>query len=641
LSAIVLLVIVLAGVGLWRMSETHQQVEQIVNQNTARLSLVHRMRDAVRDQLAILRLVLHLQDPQRQREEIQNAVRLEATFITAHNEFAAMPLTAEEQQILKRVRQLANRALNQVVGALDKNDRPAIKEMVALEPEIAGLQRSLTEGLDSLLALQQQETENAVTGSRKGFEFTRLHILVLASFVIGAGLMIAPLVIRKANRQAEERQHQAMYDAQTQLPNQPLLVDRLRQAVSTAHHEQRSFGLLRIDIDHFSEINRQFGRAIGDQVLQYVAACTQGCLSEPDTLARMEDDEFAVLSMTVIDLGQAISLAKKIRHSIGQPLEIAGQSLALSASVGVVMFPHHGEDSETLLSAAGEALRLAQQTPRGYRIYSADMKVGAEDRVALIHELHDAIVNSELTLHYQPKVDIGADRVSGVEALVRWQHPVNGLMVPDEFLPLAEQVNLIKPLTDWVLDTAMRQSQEWIRSGVTLPLSVKVTAASVQDPEFPRQMAARLARFALPAEIFEIELKDSIVQNDPPRMLDCLRQLKEMGFQIALGDFGTGDSPMMILTEYLVANIKLDKTLVRSMADNKGGIMAVRSAVNLGRTLGLQVVAKGVESQDSWDVLRGFGCNAAQGFYLSGPLPPVELVDWLHSSQWAGTTQSH
>jgi EAL domain-containing protein (putative c-di-GMP-specific phosphodiesterase class I) len=222
---------------------------------------------------------------------------------------------------------------------------------------------------------------------------------------------------------------------------------------------------------------------------------------------------------------------------------------------------------------------------------------------------------------------------------VRWQHPVNGLMAPEQFLPLAEQVGLTKPLTEWVLDQAMHQYQEWYQSGMHLPMSVKVTPASVQDPAFPKQMAARLERYGVPAANLEIELKETAAMTDPQQALECLRQLKEIGFQIAIGDFGTGDSPMLFLTEYLIANIKLDKTLVKSMAENKGGIMAVRSAVNLGRTLGLNVVAKGVENQDSWNVLRGFGCNAAQGFFLSGPLPPVELVDWLHTSRWASAAK--
>jgi EAL domain-containing protein (putative c-di-GMP-specific phosphodiesterase class I) len=303
------------------------------------------------------------------------------------------------------------------------------------------------------------------------------------------------------------------------------------------------------------------------------------------------------------------------------------------------MFPHHGDDPETLLSAAAEALRLAQSSRRGLRIYSADMKEGVEDRVALVHELHHAIASNELTLHYQPKVDIGADRVSGVEALVRWNHPVHGLMAPEQFIPLAEQVGLIKPLTDRVLDAALQQVQAWQQNGVRLPVSVKVTAASVEDPAFPKQMAARLERFGVPAANIEIELKETADITNPQQALDCLRQLKEMGFAIAIGDFGHGDSSMLFVTEYLVANIKLDRSLVQSMAESKGGIMAVRSAVNLGRTLGINVVAKGVENQDSWNVLRGFGCNAAQGFFMSAPLPPVELVDWLQTSPWAAAAK--
>lgn len=636
-SLIVLLMLVLAGVGLLRIAETNRQAEQIVSNHNVKTDLVHAMKDALRERKAITQLVLLLQDPFSQNDEYVKFSNQGAAFAAARTALEAMPLSPEERAILDRVRALAIKTQPFVSEAIEQammgNTDKAQK---LIETEIAGAQQSISVELDKLLELQKRETEIAVSDAKKAFENTRLHILVLGSFAIGLGLMVAPMVIRMANKQAQSLQQQAMFDGLTNLPNRMLFIDRLRQTVLTARHEQRAFGLFVVDLDHFKEINGTFGHSIGDQVLQYAAACIQSCLDEPDTLARMDGDEFAVLLMTVNDLDDAIAIAQKIRKAISEPFEISGRRLEITASIGVVMFPHHGDDPDVLLHEAGAAMHIAKKTKRGYRIYSEDMAHGTEDRVALLYELRQAIPNNELTLHYQPKIDFGANKVSGVEALVRWQHPTNGLMSAEQFIPLAEQIGLIKSLTDWVLDAALHQYDEWYRAGVRLPMSVKVPTASIQDPEFPDQMAKRLKEYDdAPASNFEIEIKETAVISEPARAMECLRKLKAMGFQIAIGDFGTGHSSMTYLTELLVANIKIDKSLVKDMAVNHGGTMVVRTTVNLGHTLGLKVVAKGVENQGSWDTLKGFGCDSAQGNYLSPPLPPAEFMDWLHTSQWA------
>jgi diguanylate cyclase (GGDEF)-like protein len=634
-SLIVLLMLVLAGVGLWRIAEANRQVEQVVNHHNVKTGLVHAMKDALRERRAIGSLLAALRDPFRQDDELRNFDNQAAAFATARAALEAMPGSAEESEIHARVRALAVETQPFVAQAIElaMNGYTTQAQRLA-ETRIAGAQRSIALELDKLLELQKRESALAVSDARKAFETTRLHMLVLGSFAVALGLMIAPVVVRKANRQAQALQQQAMYDGLTRLPNRLLFADRLRQSLLSARHEQRAFALLAIGLDRFQEINASFGRETGDQVLRYAAACIQSCLNEPDTLARLDGDEFAVLALAVADPDAAAALAQKIRQAVSEPFEISGRRLEIAARLGVVMFPHHGEDADALWHAAGAALRAAGQTRRGYRIYSHDMAAGAEDQVALLYELRLAIANDELLLHYQPKIDFSVDQVSGVEALVRWPHPSNGLLAAEQFVPLAEQTGLIKPLTDWVLNTAMRQCQEWQRAGVRLPISVKVPTASIQDPEFPEQMARRLKQYGVPASDFEIEIKETAVITEPARALVCVRRLSALGFQIAIGDFGSGHSSMEYLTELLVANIKIDKALVKDMAANRGGTMVVRTTVKLGHTLGLKVVAKGVENQGSWDTLKDFGCDSAQGYYLSRPLPAVELMDWLHTSPW-------
>jgi diguanylate cyclase (GGDEF)-like protein len=640
-SFIVLLMLVLAAVGLLRIAETNRQVEQIVSNHSVKAGLVYTMKDALRERRAITQLILLLQDPFKQNAEYVNFSNQGATFAAARTELEAMSLSPEEKKIQGRVRALAIKTQPIASQAIDLAMKgETAKAQQVIETEIDGAQQTMFAELDKLLELQKLETEIAVSDAKKALENTRLHMLILGSFAIVFGLMIAPVVIRKANKQAQTSQQQAMFDSLTNLPNRLLFADRLRQTVLAARHAQRSFGLFVIDLDHFKEINKTFGRDIGDQVLQYVAACIQAGLNEPDTLGRLDSDAFAVLLMTVSDMDDAIAVAQKIRKAISEPYEISGRRMQVTASIGIAMFPNHGDDADKLLHAANSALQLATQSKRGYRIFSDDMAHDTDDRVALLYELRQAIGNDELILHYQPKIDFRIDQVSGVEALVRWRHPTNGLLSAEQFIPQAEQTGLIKPLTDWVLDTALRQYQEWYRAGVRLTMSVKVPTANIQDPEFPDQMAKRLKKYDVPAASFEIEIKETAVISEPGRAMQCLRQLSVMGFQIAIGDFGTGHSSLTYLTELLVANIKIDKSLVKDMTAKHGGAMVVRTTVNLGHTLGLKVVAKGVENQGSWDTLKGFGCDSAQGYYMSRPLPPTELMNWLHTSRWAVPAKS-
>lgn len=634
-AVILFLAAMLAVLGLLRIAESNRQVEQIVSQNNVKTELIHAMKKALRERMSWSHLMPQLQDEFKQNAAYLSFGQFGAEFGTARAAFEEMPLRPEEKEILTRVRQLTLQVQPFVTDALElaMNGNTAAANSI-IESHIIDIQKLLDQKLDKLLELQRRATEVAVSDAGQAFEKTRLHMLLLGSLAIGLGLLITPMVIRKANSQAQALQQQVMFDSLTNLPNHMLFADRMRHAVLTAHHEQRSFGLFAIHVDRFQAIHERFGHTTGDQVLQFVAACIQSCLNEPDTLARIEGDKFGVLRMNMNDPDDAIEIVKRIRATISEPFEISGQRLKLAASVGVAMFPYHGDDSDTLFHAAHSALDVAQHTPRGYRIYSADMAQGADDRIALLAELRQAIENDEFILHYQPKIDFKIGKINGVEVLVRWSHPTDGLLSPERFIPLAEQTGLIKPLTLLVFNAALRQHKDWSEAGFYLPMSVKVPAVNLQDPEFPQQISDSLKEHDLPAQNFEIEVKESdIIANLAPAMAG-LRKLHDLGFQIAIGDFGSGQSSMSHLTELVVANIKLNKSLVMDMASSRGGAMMMRTTVKLGHSLGLKVVASGVEDQGSWDTLKGFGCDSAQGFYMSHPLPPGELLNWVHTSQW-------
>ena len=634
-ALIVLLMVSLTLVGLLRIAEINRHMERIVTNNNVKTDLVHVMKDALRERTIITHLVSLLKDPFAQNEEYLNFNDQGVAFSTARTALEGMSLGPEEKEVQARIRALTIKTQPSVVRAVDlAMDGKTAEARKLIETEVVTAQKSIALELNRLLELQKQETGNAVAKAKDAYERTRLLMLVLGGSAAGLGLGIAFVVIRNANKQADLLQHQAMFDNLTNLPNRVLFSDRLQQTALIARREKRAFGLFAMDLDRFKEINDTLGHHIGDRVLQHVAACTRSCLRESDTVARMGGDEFTILLATVSGQEGAIAVTKKILKAIGKPFMIAGRNLEIGASIGIVLFPQHGDDPDMLLRQADAAMYTAKQAQSGYRVYSDDLGHGAEDRMALQSELRQAIANNELVLHFQPKIDFNAAQVSGVEALVRWQHPVHGLMAPDTFIPLAEQTGLIKPLTKWVLKTALRQCEAWYRAGISLAMSINVSAISIQDPEFPDQMAKILEDFDVPISQIELEITETAVMSEPVRAVECIRKLSALGFQIAIDDFGTGYSSMAYLRELLVAKIKIDKSFVKDMASNHNDAVIVRSTVELGHNLGLKVVAEGVEDQAAWDKLKGLGCDSAQGYYMSRPLPSVDFLAWLQKSPW-------
>ena len=639
-SLIVLLLVTLTLVGLLRIADINRHLQQIVQNNNVKTELVHNMKDALRERTIITHLVSLLKDSFAQDQEYQNFSNQGAAFAAARSALEAMPLNSEEKEILAHMRALTLKTQPHVIRSVElAMDGKTVESRQLIETEVVVAQKNISHELNKLLALQKTDTQTAVAGAQQSYENTRLLMLILGGSAIGLGLVIAVVVIRNAHKQANSLQHQAMFDNLTNLPNRVLFGDRLQQTALIARREKRYFALFAMDLDRFKEINDTLGHHIGDKVLQHVAACTRACLRESDTVARMGGDEFTVLLATVSDLDGAVAVAKKILKAIGEPFELAGRSLEISASIGVVMFPQHGDDPDVLMRQADAAMYIAKQTQSGYRTYSDDMGHGVDDRMALQSELRNAISKDELVLHYQPKIDFHAGKVSGVEALVRWQHPIHGLMSPDKFIPLAEQSGLIKPLTKWVLKTALRQCEDWYRAGVNLTMAVNVSAISIQDPDFPSQMEKMLEDFDVPAAQLEIEITETAVMSEPVRAVECIRRLSALGFQVAIDDFGTGYSSMAYLKELLVAKIKIDRSFVKDMAVNHNDAVIVRATVELGHNLGLKVVAEGVEDQASWDKLKGLGCDSAQGYYMSRPLPTKDFMDWLQKSQWGILTK--
>ena len=438
-------------------------------------------------------------------------------------------------------------------------------------------------------------------------------------------VMTEDITARKKQEVALE--HLALHDGLTDLPNRTLMFDRLRQAILVSKREHQPLALLMMDLDGFKEINDTFGHHGGDEVLRHVATRLKAQLRESDTVARLGGDEFAIILPGVADEATAGATATRILHALQEPLIIEGEALEIRASIGIVLFPRHAEDADTLLRRGDAAMYEAKRAGAGTAFYTLEHDVDSSS-LTLTFELRRAIEENQLLLHYQPVLRCGTGEVIGVEALVRWPHPRHGLMAPDRFIPLAEQSRLIRPLGRRVLEAAVQQQDRWWREGITLRMAVNLSIRNLQDPELVQCVTRVLDSYTVPPDWLTLEITESTLMADAEETLKVLAPLKAMGVRVSIDDFGTGFSSLSNLKRLPIDELKIDKTFVTEMASKKKDGLIVRSTIDLAHALGLVAVAEGVEEASAWVMLAAQGCDFAQGYYLCRPLPPAELVRW-------------
>jgi diguanylate cyclase (GGDEF)-like protein len=431
----------------------------------------------------------------------------------------------------------------------------------------------------------------------------------------------------RLRRQMEEIQHRALYDQLTGLPNRNLFRDRVEQAILTAQREGGSVAVMFLDIDHFKEINDALGHETGDALLQALGARLRAEMRASETLARLGGDEFAVLSSASAE--EAVLLAERLHGALQEAFVVCDFALEIAMSAGIATSPEHGEDVDIVLRHADVAMYLAKEAHVGTAVYDSEQDLNDAARLALAGELRRAIENEELVLHFQPKAELESGCIVGVEALVRWQHPERGFIPPNEFVPIAERTGLIKPLSRYVVATALRQCGAWRAAGLDLHVAVNLTIPDLLDLELPDLIAGLLAETLVRPDQLELEITESTILADPFRVRQVLTRLNEMGLRLAIDDFGTGYSSLAYLRRLPVQTIKIDRSFVMDMCENASDATIVRSTIDLGRNLGLDVVAEGVETQEEWNALRAQGCTLAQGYFISKPLPAEELAGLL------------
>ena len=425
----------------------------------------------------------------------------------------------------------------------------------------------------------------------------------------------------------------AHYDVLTDMPNRRLFQERLQQAILEAQLKNESIAVLLMDLNRFKEINDTLGHQYGDDLLQQLAKRLRDLSRESDTPARLGGDEFSIL-MLATDADGASQAAELILQEIKKPFSLREINVEISASIGISVFPAHGKNSSDLMRCADIAMYAAKGGSDGYSLYEAEHDQNTAERLSLVRDLNGAAARNELLLHYQPLVSMVSNQVSSAEALVRWKHPTRGLLMPNEFIALAEKSGAIIPITYWVLEEVIRQCSVWVAAGMNIPVAVNISALCLHDKNLPLKIGELLQRYQLPTNKLHLEITESSIMADPDSAMSLLDRLNDMGISLAIDDFGTGYSSLSYLSHLPVHNIKIDKSFVMGMIGNPNNETIVRSTIDLGHNLQLKVTAEGVEDEQHLAMLVSFGCDIMQGYYFSRPLAVDDFVLWMQKSNW-------
>jgi diguanylate cyclase len=440
----------------------------------------------------------------------------------------------------------------------------------------------------------------------------------------------------KADNLEEQTNYVSTHDPLTDLPNRALFYDRVEQAIFLANAQNQLLFILLIEIENFKDVYDTLGRNSSDLVLKQISARLKGVSRERDAIAKIDGNVFGFLLTDIVNLAVAERLAQTIQQVMEPPFIVNHLKVSVHPNIGIVHFPEHGDDVDTLVQRAGVALHMAQHSSRGYCVYEPSFDKHSPKRLTLMSELRNTIKRNELELFYQARVSIQTGQLLGAEALVRWNHPTHGVISPDEFIPLAEHTRTIKHVTLWVLQRAFRTCADWHKQGIDIKISVNLSSRDLNDPELPDLIAGVAASAAIKPEWIMLEITEGSVMNDPESSLEIIERLHRMGYQFSIDNFGTGYSSLAYLRKMPLTGLKIDKSFVMNIMNNENDATIVKAIINLAHNLGLQVTAEGVESKEIMAKLKDYGCDIAQGYYLNKPLSVTDFKQWINDSQWRG-----
>lgn len=449
--------------------------------------------------------------------------------------------------------------------------------------------------------------------------------------VIGAVETLQDVTAQKQYEQQLE--HRANYDALTGLANRNLLNNRLNQAITQAQRDKFLLALLFLDLDNFKQINDTLGHSAGDEVIEAFAQRISTAVRDVDTVARIAGDEYVILLYAPQSVGQVTNVVRRLLDLVGNKLTIKDREIYIGCSVGIALYPRDGDTAETLMKNADAAMYRAKQRDKGgFRFYTEDLNKDAAQWLELKQELHYALTSGQLELYYQPQFCVHSKRITGAEALLRWNHPRRGLLLPDLFIPMAEETGLIIPIGNWVVTTAVSEAQQWKGAyGAELRLSVNISARQFRYTTLLELLDRVIDQTGFPPLSLELELTESLVMNNPTKASELLNHLKSKGFSLAMDDFGTGYSSLAYLRRFPFDMIKIDQSFIADLGKNTEAEAIVRAMLHLGKALGLRIVAEGVETAEQWRFLEAEGCDEIQGYWFSRPLRAADFLRLLQS----------
>jgi diguanylate cyclase (GGDEF)-like protein len=425
--------------------------------------------------------------------------------------------------------------------------------------------------------------------------------------------------------------YQASHDSLTHLPNRLLFDEQLSLALVNAHQKGETLAVAFLDLDRFKTINDTLGHAMGDLLLQQASERLRSCLRDCDAIARWGGDEFTLLLPSLTCAEDITRISQRILEQLIDPFQLGAQEVYVTASLGIALAPYDGEDAETLLKNADAAMyRAKQQGKNNWQLYSAEMNTEALEQFALESDLRKAAIKDELLLYYQPQVDLNTGRIVGVEALLRWNHPRLGLVLPSQFVPLAEETGLICPLGNWVLRTACFQHQRWCADGLPpIRVAVNLSARQFQQQNLVQTIVDTLAETGMEPSYLELEITESTAMQDIDLTITILKQLRQMGIYITMDDFGTGYSSLSAIKHFPLHTLKIDQSFVRDLLSDRSDVAIAKAVIALGKGLGLDILAEGVETAEQLSFLRSIDCDTAQGYFFSKPLPATQMSQLL------------
>lgn len=601
--------------------------------------------------------------------ELGALTSLEVSFVTwqkgnGWHVAASTMLPESQERLLGGLRQTVPESATGSITNLSGDDYVASASTLSLGPDggvIAVLQRSLTEAIArfsalrmTLLALAALSLGGTIIGSIMIARSISRPVTALVEFARRLergdygqgppetradelGELASAFNNMRLAISAREQQIKAMayHDALTGLPNRALFNDRLHQAIGVARRLSHPVSVMLIDLNRFKEVNDTLGHHVGDLLLQEVAMRLRGVLARAsDTAARLGGDEFAVL-LPAASTDMAKEVARKILRSLEDPITFEKRLLDVEGSIGIATFPEHGEDPHVLMSHADAAMYHAKRKRLGSVAYEVqlDAKPESDRRHALSSELRHAVENNDFVLYYQPSVSLADGHVRAVEALLRWQHPARGFLLPNEFVPLAEQTGCIREITHWVADAVFAQSVRWRAQGLAIAISINLSARDLLSAGLAARLGELLRRHGASPDWFTLEITEKAMFDDPDRAFETAAQLHKMGFCLSIDDFGTGYSSLAVIRKLPVAELKMDRSLVMKMATDHEDMTIVRSLIDLAHNMGLLVVGEGVESAEVLEMLGRMGCDVAQGYHICEPLPGGDVEQWLASRQ--------